>query len=133
MLAAADTRAASLATAINAGSAIVVEKPNKKENDNNQKILPFLANAWERDSPIGNSPISRPSIKSIRPKTTNKLPTKTSPKFGNGCLITTNWKKLTTNIMGTKSRQALLNLPSTLASNFKRILYTSTKTGFWQK
>jgi hypothetical protein len=94
----------------------------KKQMRINQKILPFLANAWERDSPIGNSPISRPSIKSIRPKTTNKLPTKTSPKFGNGCLITTNWKKLTTNIMGTKSRQALLNLPSTLASNFKRIL-----------
>src|SRR5210317_1666972 len=52
--------AASLATAVNAGSATVVPKPSRNENVNNQNTLPLRASAWASDSPMGNSASSRP-------------------------------------------------------------------------
>lgn len=85
-----DMMAASLATAIKAGSAMVVEKPSKNENNNNQKTLPFLANELAITSPKGNNPISSPLTNNMSPTTTKTPPNNTFSRLGNGCLNTTN-------------------------------------------
>lgn len=81
-------RAASLLTANRDGSAIVVEKPNKKPKHNNQKTLPFFAKVYAKFSPTGNKPISKPSTNNINPIKTQTNPNNTSAKFGKGWRMT---------------------------------------------
>lgn len=83
-----NTRAASLLTANRDGSAIVVEKPNKKLKHNNQNKLPFFAKVYAKFSPIGNNPNSKPSTNNINPTKTQTSPSNTSVKLGNGWRMT---------------------------------------------
>ena len=72
----AATTEASLATAIRASSAIVVEKPSPNPNRSNQKRLPLRAKASAMASPMGKSPISSPTTKSANPNNDENKPNK---------------------------------------------------------
>ncbi|BAC59073.1 hypothetical protein [Vibrio parahaemolyticus RIMD 2210633] len=104
----AATSEASSATAVNAGSAIVVPNPKQNAKINNQNTLPFRAKACAIFSPMGNKPSSSPKIKNVRPKMTNNKPKRIETKLGKGSCRTTNWKKVITITIGRRSR-ALLN------------------------
>ena len=75
----AATLAASLATAVSAGSANVVPNPNENEKITNQNTLPLRANASANDSPMGNKPISKPNTKNVNPKTIKTKPIRIEP------------------------------------------------------
>ncbi|EDK26401.1 hypothetical protein VSWAT3_14787 [Vibrionales bacterium SWAT-3] len=101
----AATSAASAATAVNAGSAMVVPNPRQKAKINNQNTLPLRAKACAIDSPIGKSPISSPKIKKVSPKTTSTKPAKIDSRCGSGSCKTASWKNAITATIGNRSRR----------------------------
>ncbi len=62
------------------------------------------------DSPMGNSPISSPITKRVRPATTRNVPKKTSPIWGSGCFRTRIWKKAITRLLNVSIYSMILNL-----------------------